>query len=261
MQYDYWLRVESADEPFKELEWEAPERQDQRGRLAIIGGTKLGFAGVAGAFKEAAEMGAGSVQTVMPDVLKPILGRGNDDILFAASNPSGAFSQKAEPELKAATAWADMLLLPGDNGRNSETAIALEHILQSLSTPATITRDAVDLLKADPALLIERERNVLVLSFAQLQKLLRSVYFPRGIVFSMHLSQLVETLHKVTLSYPAMIVTFHAEQLLVAHDGRVATIPFDNPMLIWRGSTATKVAVKVMQRPGKPFEAAVRAAL
>lgn len=259
MQYDYWLRVQANDAPFKELEWEAPERRDQRGKLAIVGGNKLGFAAVAAAYDEATRAQAGFVRAVVPDVLKPLLHTTFDDVIFSASNPSGGFAKPAEIDIKAATAWADMLLLPGDNGRNSETAIALEHVLQSLDAPCTLTRDGIDLLKANPALLIEREKTILVLSFAQLQKLLRSIYFPRGIVFSMHLSQLVETVHKVTLSYPALIVTYHAEQLIVSYDGRVATIPFDNPMMIWRGSVATKIAVKAMQHPAKLFEAAIQA--
>lgn len=257
MQHDYWLRKKSAAPLFPELEWEAPERRDQRGKLAVIGGTKLGFASVAGAYQEALEGHAGYVRAVVPDALKPLLSAHMDDVLFSASNPSGAFSKDAENDMKAAASWADMLLLIGDTGRNSETAICFEHLLQSINTPCTITRDAVDLLKSSPPLLIERENNTLVLSFAQLQKLLQSVYFPRGIVFSMHLAQLVEVLHKATLSYPAQIVTYHSDQLLIARDGRVATLSLENPMAIWRGSVATSIAVKMMQHPSKPFEAAV----
>lgn len=260
MQHDYWLKQSPNGTPlFPKLDWEAPERRDQRGKLAIIGGTKLGFASVAHTYGESIKIGAGYVRTVVPDVLKPMLAGGMEDVLFAASNPSGAFSKNAENDMKAAAAWADMLLLPGDAGRNSETAICFEHLLQTIPTPSTITRDAIDLLKASPSVVIERENNIVVASFAQLQKLLQSVYFPRGILFSMHLSQLVEVLHKTTLSYPAMLVTYHSEQLLIALDGRVATIPFGNPMTIWRGSVATRIAVRVMQHPKKSFEAAVSA--
>lgn len=258
MQHNYWLKHTPTTPLFPELEWETPERRDQRGKLAIIGGTKLGFASIAAAYKEALELGAGYVRAVVPDALKPMLG-GFEDVLFSASNKSGAFSQIAETDMKAAASWADILLLPGDNGRNSETAICLEHVLQTITTPCVITRDAIDLLKSNPSILIEREATILVASFAQLQKLLQSVYFPRNIVFSMHLAQLVEVLHKATLSYPAMLVTYHSEQIIVARDGRVATIPYKNPMMIWRGSVATEITVKMMQHPKKPFEATVSA--
>ncbi|HEX6461972.1 MAG TPA: hypothetical protein VFZ58_01720 [Candidatus Saccharimonadales bacterium] len=256
MDYDYWLRAADKKPLFPELAWEKPERRDQRGKLVIIGGTKLGFAAVANAYQEALEAHAGYVRAVVPDALKPML-YNLEDVLFTPSNPSGAFAREAESGMKAALSWADMTLLIGDAGRNSETAICFEHLLQQMSTPCVITRDAIDLLKSSPELLLQRKNTILVASFAQLQKLLQSVYFPRSLVFSMHLAQLVEVLHKATLSYPALLVTYHNEQLVIAYDGRVATIPLENPMTIWRGNIATKIAVNAMQHPHKLFEATV----
>ncbi|MBL8159703.1 hypothetical protein JNJ66_04550 [Candidatus Saccharibacteria bacterium] len=260
MDYDYWLRPKPGERAFAHLEWEKPERRDQRGRLATIGGTKLGFAAVATSYQESLEAGAGEVRAVLPDALQPMLGRVISSGIFTPSNKIGAFAAQAEQDMRAAAGWADMLLLPGDAGRNSETAICLEHLLSGSDTPAVITRDAIDLLRANPQVLLDREKTALVVSFAQLQKLLQSVYFPRSIVFSMHLSQLVEVLHKASLSYPAMLVTYHSEQLVIALDGKVASLGYDMPMRIWRGSTASALAVALMQHPGKWFEAAVHAA-
>lgn len=257
MEYTYWLRPTPNKPLFPELEWEVPERRDQRGKLAIIGGNAHGFAAVAGAYQEASEAEAGIVRAVVPDTIKPLLKGAMHDVLFSPSNPSGGFAKEAENDMKTAASWADMLLLPGDTGRNSETTICFEHVLQSVATPCTITRDAIDLLKSNPSLLLERDKNILVVSFAQLQKLLQSVYFPRGLIFSMHLAQLVEVLHKATLSYPAMLVTYHSEHLIIAHNGRVASLLLENPMMIWRGSVATKIAVRAMQHSKKVFEAAV----
>ncbi len=259
MDYAYWLRPKPGDKPFSELEWEKPERRDQRGRLAIIGGTKLGFAAVATSYSETVAAGAGEIRAVLPDALQPLLGRTISDAIFTSSNKIGAFDAKAENDMRAIYDWADIVLLPGDAGRNSETAICFEHLLTNNDTPVVITRDTIDLLRASPALLLERPQTALVISFAQLQKLLQSVYFPRGIVFSMHLSQLVETLHKVTLSYPALIVTYHSEQLIIAYGGKVASFAYEMPMRIWRGSTASSIAVALMQHPSKWFEAAVQA--
>lgn len=258
MQHDYWIRKTGQKPLFPELEWEKPERRDQRGKLAVIGGTKHGFSTVALAYNEALQAEAGQVRAVVPDALQPILGKALEDVLFTPSNKTGAFSKAAEADILAAADWANLILLIGDNGKNSETAVCLEHLLQNSETPCVITRDSVDLLKASPDLLLEREKTTLVISFAQLQKLLRAVYFPRNIIFSMHLTQFVEVLHKVTLSYPAAIVTFHSEQLLVSHAGKVASMPLANPMQIWRGITATRTAVSMMHHPGKPFEAAAQ---
>lgn len=71
----------------------------------------------------------------------------------------------------------------------------------------------------------------------------------------MQLLQLVEALHKFTITYPITIVTFHQSQLIVAHRGEVLSQEFDQPMAIWRGITATKAATYLLWNPTKPLEA------
>lgn len=71
----------------------------------------------------------------------------------------------------------------------------------------------------------------------------------------MQLLQLVEALHKFTVTYPLTIVTFHHSQLVVAHGGEVITQEFDEPMAIWRGVTATKAATYLLWNPTQPLEA------
>ena len=105
-----------------------------------------------------------------------------------------------------------------------------------------------------PALL-DNPQLALVASFAQLQKIFRSVYYPKILTFSMQLSQLMDNLHKFTVTYPVTIMTFHADQLIIAHDGRVVSQSWDNPMAIWRGSVATKAATYLLWTPSKPLEA------
>lgn len=73
----------------------------------------------------------------------------------------------------------------------------------------------------------------------------------------MQLMQLVDIVHKFTLTYPVTIVTFHQSQLIVAHGGNVITQEFDEPMAIWRGTTATKAASYLLWTPQKPLEAIV----
>ena len=71
----------------------------------------------------------------------------------------------------------------------------------------------------------------------------------------MQVVQLVESLHKFTITYPVTIVTFHQSQLIIAHGGRVVSQEFDQPMMIWRGTTATKASCYLMWNPSKPLEA------
>lgn len=255
MDYDYWRRQDPEKPLFPDIEWGRPEQRSQAGKLAIIGGNKHGFAAVAQAYTDAQAIGAGSVRVILPSSFQKTIPPSVLDTVFVPINPSGGMSGDALEQLKAGVAWADGTLLIGDSGRNSETAILFEALLRQFDKPFVITRDAVDLLKNSSELLLTRNDTTLVVSFAQLQKLMQAVYFPKQLLFSMQLAQVVEVLHKLTLSYAATIVTFHLDQLIIAHQGRIITTAFDNPMQIWRGTTATKVAVYWLQNPAKPLEA------
>ena len=71
----------------------------------------------------------------------------------------------------------------------------------------------------------------------------------------MQLLQLVEAVHKFTITYPATLVVLHRDTLIVAHDGQVVTAKWDSPMAIWRGQTAARAASYLLWTPGKPLEA------
>lgn len=253
MEYSYWKKQIPGSPLFPEIEWNKPEQKTRAGKLAIIGGNKLGFVSVATAYTEATSIGAGQVRVVVPDALKKVIPASVLDVVYVPTNPSGGMSKDGLPLLQASFSWADHVLLIGDAGRNSETAIMYEALLK-IPTPLTITRDAVDLLRSSAQQMIDREATTLVVSFAQLQKLFQAVYYPKILSFSMQLMTLVETMHKFTITYPSTIVTFHQNQLLVAHDGEVVTMEFDEPMQIWRGSTATKSASYQLWSPQKPLE-------
>lgn len=252
--HSYWQKQSSTKPLFPEIEWNKPEQRSHAGKLAIIGGNKLGFVAIRDAYEVASELGAGQIRAVLPDVLKRTIPPSVSDTIFVPSNPSGGFSREALPEFQAACAWADLCLLIGDAGRNSETAMSLEALLESDSR-VVITRDAVDLLMPAMGRCVDRENTTFVISFAQLQKIFQSVYYPKIISFSMQLMQLVETLHKFTITYPVTIVTFHQNQLILARDGQVISQEFDQPMAIWRGITATRAATYLLWNPTKPLEA------
>lgn len=253
--FSYWLKQTRQHPLFGELAWQRPEQKAHAGKLLIVGGNKLGFSSVAQAYNEALKTGAGECRAVLPDALKKVIDPLALDCVFVPTNPSGGMSKDALPLLNTALDWADTLLLIGDAGRNSETAIVCETILNTTPKPAIITRDAIDLLRAATPHLLERKQTVLVASLAQLQRLFQAVYYPKTILFSMQLSTLVETLHKFTITYPTALVVFHQNQLVVAHDGNVSTTQWEDPMLIWRGNVATKAAVYATWHPKKLFEA------
>ncbi len=253
--YDYWLK-QTAEKPlFPDIEWQKPEQKSMSGKLLIIGGNSHNFAAVSTSYSDALKAGAGQVKAVLPDSLKKTIDGGNFDCVFVQANQSGGISKESLNELKAAAEWADALLFIGDAGRNSETAIVYEQLINASSKINLITRDSLDLLKANWPELVQKENSIIIASLAQLQKIFMSVYYPKVILFSMQLTNLVEAMHKFTLTYPLTIVVYHQGQIIVARGGQVSTTPFENPNLIWRGSVATKAAVYAMQNSNKIFEA------
>lgn len=251
----FWQTQSSTKPLFPDIEWNKPEQKAHAGKLTIIGGNKLGFMAVSEAYGLANELGAGQIRAVLPDALKKAFPASITDALFIPSNISGGFSRDAIPEIIAAANWANVVLLVGDMGRNSETAMACEQLLEKYAGHLVVTRDAIELFKPVAERLVSREKTTLVMSFAQVQKLFQSIYYPRILSFSMQLMQLVDALHKFTITYPVTIVTFHQNHLVVAHAGNVVTQEFDQPMAIWRGLTATKAACYLLWAPEKPLEA------
>jgi ADP-dependent NAD(P)H-hydrate dehydratase / NAD(P)H-hydrate epimerase len=255
MDFAYWKKQSAGSSLFPDIEWSKPEQKTKAGNLGIIGGNKLGFAGVAEAYSISLTTGVGAVRVLLPDVLKKTIPAAITDAVFAPTNPSGSLSKDALTEMMAVGAWAHSILLIGDAGRSGETAIVYEQFIQSYAGPLVISRDAVDLVKNAAELLVDRPNTVLVVSFAQLQKLFQSVYYPKVLTFSMQLTNFVEAVHKFTITYPVTLVVLHKDTLVIAHAGEVVSQPWDNPMLIWRGSVAANAAAYWLWSPAKPLEA------
>ncbi len=255
MEASYWRKQIATKPLFPDIEWSKPERRDQAGRLGIIGGNKLGFSGVAEGYASILSAGTGEVRVLLPDTLKRTIPPSITDTIFAASNPSGSLARGALSEMQALGAWASGIVLIGDAGRNSETVLVYDDFISSYTGQLTATRDAIDLVKNNATLLVERPDTLLVASFAQIQKIFQSVYYPKIITFSMHLGQLVDALHKFTITYPVAVMTLHRDTLIIAHNGLVITQDWDNAMAIWRGQTAARAASYWAWNATKPIEA------
>ena len=114
--------------------------------------------------------------------------------------------------------------------------------------PVLMSRDAVDVLTPDAMNWGMREQATTVfLTVPQLQKLLRTLYYPKVITLSMPMNQLIETLHKFSLSYPLTLVTYHEGQIVIAHDGQVISEELSDTeysqITLWDGSLQARVAV------------------
>ena len=254
-QFPFWQK-QSIDTPlFPDIAWNKPEQRAYAGKLGIIGGNKLGFAGVAESYATARRTGAGEVRVLLPDALKKSVPTTITEALFAPSNISGSLSRAAIDEMKMLGRWSSGVLLAGDAGRSSETAILYDDFIRDYDEWLTLTRDAIDLIRANLPELLEREKTLFVASFAQVQKIFQSVYYPKVLTFNMQLAQLVDALHKFTVTYPVTVATLHKEQLIMAHDGKVITMEWENPLQIWRGITAANMATYLLWNDTKPLEA------
>lgn len=254
-QHSYWLQQSLTQPLYPDIEWNKPEQKSLAGKLGIIGGNKLGFAAVGEAYMIALDTDVGAARVLLPDVLRKTIPAAITDAHFAPTNPSGGLARAASVDMHALGQWANGILLIGDAGKNSETAILYDDFIKDYSGQLTITRDAFDLFKQTLDIVVDRENTLLVVSFAQLQTLFKNVYYPKILTFSMQLQQLVEALHKFTITYPTTIVTFHQNQLVIASSGQVSTTPWDNPMAIWKGGVATRAACYWLWTPQKPLEA------
>lgn len=255
MQRDYWHK-QTGDTPlFPDLLWSRPENRQHAGKLLIIGGNLYGFAAPAEAYQESLRAGVGVARVLLPDALQKTVGRTFAAGEFAPSTPSGSCSQKALAEFLSLSNWGDSVLLAGDLGRNSETAILLESFAEKFIGQLTITKDAADYFTSTPQKILERPDTTLVISLAQLQKLSSSAKFPLAFTFGMDLLHLVETLHEFTEKYQANIIVKHLDNIFVAASGQVSSTKFTEDTEIWRVQTAAHASVWWLQNPAKPFEA------
>jgi ADP-dependent NAD(P)H-hydrate dehydratase / NAD(P)H-hydrate epimerase len=254
MDHTYWQK-QTADKPlFPELLWSRPENKRHAGKLLIIGGNKWGFVAPATAYTEAVNAGIGTARVLLPEAVHKMIGHVMEHAESAASTPSGSFSKLALPEWLEQSLWADGVLLAGDLGRNSETAIVVEQFIITYAGQLTITKDAIDYTTALAENILLRPKTTLVLSLGQLQKLATVARFSQPITSTMDILRLVDALHVFTTQFEVNIVVKHFQNFVVASGGQVSSTKFEAEVPIWRVARAAHAAVWWLQNPDKPFE-------
>lgn len=238
--FDYWKK-QGLKPLFPEVDLEEPEQKRFAGKMLIIGGNKGAFFAVANAMNEAKKMGVGEVRALMPDSLRNQV-PSTPEVYFAEAETSGAFGRNALGEMLKLAEWADCVVLIGDMGKNAETSVAFAEFMKLCEKPLYITRDAVDMVMPDVMnwSVLRDAETVQLMTLPQLQKMLRTLYYPKVITLSMPTNQLIETLHKFTISYDLPIMTFHNNQLIVAQNGEVVTEEISDTawsaITLWGGS-------------------------
>lgn len=256
---DYWQK--QTKPLFADLAWNLPEQRT--GTAAVIGGNSQNFANVV---RTAEFLNKNfplqHVTTILPSALRDKL-PSMENVNFTPSTSSGSFAKSYE--LERFIYESNLTLLAGDFSKNAETAIAITDAVRQSQNLLIITRDSVDLLTPSASQLLIHPRLVIIGSMMQLQKIFRSVYYPRMIMLSQPLLPVLETLHKFTLSYPATIVTFHQDQIIVAQQGNITTTHISDtpysPLTLWSGQLAAKIAAFNLFNSTKPLEATTAAIL
>ncbi|HEY1064393.1 MAG TPA: hypothetical protein VGE30_03835 [Candidatus Saccharimonadales bacterium] len=255
MDRDYWFKQTSEAPLFPDLQWSRPENRAHAGKLLIVGGNAQGFAAPAEAFGLANKAGIGTARVLLPDALQKSVGRVFEAGEYAPSTPSGSFAQTALGELLPMAHWADGVLLAGDIGRNSETAILMEKFLTKHQGQVTLTKDAIEYVSSQPGLIQNRANTVLVLSFGQLQKVATGLKFTTAFTSDMGLLPAVDALHELTSTYPIAVITRYGDNILIAATGQVSSTPCKVDDRIWRLKKAASASVWWLQNPSKTFEA------
>ncbi len=256
MDRSFWYKQTKENPLFPDLLWSRPEHRAQAGKLLIIGGNDHGFAAVADGYKEAVRTGVGTLRVLLPDSIQRSVKMVLEMADYAPSTPSGSFSRQALSELLGQAQWADGVLLAGDLGRNSETAVLLESFVRKYGNQLTITKDAVDYFTERPEPVISRQDTTLVVSLAQLQKIGLKSKQKKAITFDMDLLHLVDWLHEFTAQFSINLVVRHLDTIFVSVRGEVSTTrTTDATENTWRIRTAAHTAVWWLQNPTNTFQA------
>ncbi len=253
----YWQQQSNDTPLFPDILWSRPETKQGAGKLLIVGGNSFGFAAPGQAFASATDAGIGIVRVLLPEALRKIVGSHLLEAEFAPNNPSGSFSREALDALLMHSHWADAVLLAGELGRNSETAVTLESFVKKYQGLLTITRDAADYFLKTPSDILNRPDTLVVVSIEQLQKLAMHDGYDEPLLFSMGATLVAAWLHEFSLLHQAHLILCHDGQIFVGSKGRVVSQRTDTDEKMWRVSTAARATVFWLQQPAKAYESLV----
>lgn len=246
--------------PYADLSWNIPEQK--QGEINVFGGNDKSF-NTEIRIAESIEKNypIKNTKLFLPDTLKNKLPQ-LENIFFVPSTESGSIGDSEI--FTTAFNTSDFNLVLGDFSKNSITASVVSKACALTEKPTLIIRDAVDLIVSSNTEEILMNENITIFaSTAQLQKLFQSVYYPKIITLSQPLMQIVESLHKFTLSYPATLIVFNNGQLLIAKNGEIVGIPLEltkySLITLWSGEIASKIAIYNIYNPNNTLKATISA--
>jgi len=252
MKPDFWHKQTASAPLFSDMLWSRPENRLHAGKLLIVGGNEYGFAAAAQAYSYAQKAGIGVIRMLLPDSLRKYVGRDFEAGDYAPATPSGSFSQKALAEMLDMAQWADGVLLAGDFGKNSETAILLEKFTSKCPCALTLAGDAVDYFLAQPKPVLDRPRTLLALDPTQLQKMAVGAHHTKAFTSQLDFMHFLSQLHDFADGHQANLLVNRLGQNFVASENQLSTTPTTDSNAVRAGAQAS---VWWLQNPSKPYAA------
>jgi len=246
-------KQDKANPLYPDLIWSRPESKMHAGKLLIVGGNLHGFTAPAECYNEAESAGAGAIRVIMPDKLRPIISKIFPSADYTASNHSGAFASQSLAEIISEISWANMTLLAGDFGHNSETSIVIEKILES-KVALVLSGDSIDSFLLSPRNLVNRPNILIVTSFSKLQKITTNLRLEKPLTSNMDQLHLHLALNNLTVKYPPIIALIHDNKVFIAYKGKVSVTSVTKDANL-ENKISAHASVWWMQNPEKIFEA------
>jgi NAD(P)H-hydrate repair Nnr-like enzyme with NAD(P)H-hydrate dehydratase domain len=240
---------------YEDLIWNKPEQKSLAGKLLIVGGNSHAINAPSSAYKFAIEQGVGEVKVAMPNKTKKLLGPHIPlGIELLPSTDIGSFSKESTNELLNFASWADATIYVGDFGKNSETAIVLENLID-IAAPQILTLDAIDYFYKNATYVLSKTETLLVITPMQLQKYIQSAKLPYAITSNLDLLQLCTILKELTSKYPISIVTQHHLSIICANEGDIIVTKMPQIDTTWQLKIAVVASVWWLQNPKHPLKA------
>jgi hypothetical protein len=249
MENTSWL-IQKTNQPiFSDLLWSRPENRLHAGKLLIVGGNKHLVAAPGIAYSAALKAGIGTVRVLLPDATKRMIGKFFPEAEFSPSTPSGSFAREGLGQMLELAQWADGVLLAGDFGHNSETAILLESFAEKYTGQLVVAQDAVDYFLNSKSLFFTRENTLPVINFGKLQKLAQNNRPQPPIKYEMNMRQLVEVLGEWRIN----LITNHADQFVAVSNHQASTTKMSEESN-WQVELAAYASTWWLQNPSKTLE-------
>lgn len=251
----FW-QTQNYNKPlYEDLIWNKPEQKSRAGKLLIIGGNSHAINAPSSAYQFALEQGVGEIKVAMPNKTKKLLGSHVlPDIELVPSTAIGSFSKESTNELINYILWTNATLYAGDFGKNSQTAVLLENLID-ITTPQILTLDAIDYFSDNPKVVLNKSHVLLVISINQLQKYVQNAHLSTAISSNMDLLQLCSILKELTSLCSANIIVQHQINIICAKDGEIIVTKMPTVDESWQLKTATSASVWWLQNPKSPLKA------